>query len=208
MAANPMPANPLAAYPPLVLVHGLWDTPRLFNRLRDALAGERDPLLIPYLHHRLGATRMGPLAERLGESIEAAFGPTEPIDLLGFSMGGVIGRTWIQELGGHRRTRRFFCVASPQQGTPLAQICPSWLLGGIAELKLGSPLLHRLNADLRALEAVDCRSFYTPYRPDRGAGLAGVLPVGPRTALPPMTHQGILSDQRGLAALRQALLSD
>jgi len=29
-------ANPLAAYPPWYCCMGLWDTPRLFNRLRDA----------------------------------------------------------------------------------------------------------------------------------------------------------------------------
>ena len=73
----------MTALPPLVLVHGLWDTPRLLERLTRQLAGARDPLLIPHLPHRLGATRMRPLAERLGAAIEAAFGPDQPIDLLG-----------------------------------------------------------------------------------------------------------------------------
>jgi len=113
-----MPGNPMAAYPPLVLVHGLWDSPRLFNRLRDALASERDPLLIPYLHHRLGATRMGPLAERLGEAIEAAFGTSEPIDLLGFSMGGVIGRTWIRSWEGTGGHAAFSLWPAPSRARP------------------------------------------------------------------------------------------
>jgi triacylglycerol esterase/lipase EstA (alpha/beta hydrolase family) len=39
-------------------------------------------------------------AERLGSHIEAAFGLETPVDLLGFSMGGVIARTWVQLLGG------------------------------------------------------------------------------------------------------------
>lgn len=43
--------------PPLVLVHGLWDTPRVFARLERALL-ERCPQLdcyAPHLPHRLGA---------------------------------------------------------------------------------------------------------------------------------------------------------
>ncbi|MCT0212965.1 MULTISPECIES: triacylglycerol lipase [unclassified Synechococcus] len=194
--------------PPLVLVHGLWDTPRLFRHLKEELAGGRDPLLVPYLHHRLGATRMLPLAERLGACIEAAFGPDQPIDLLGFSMGGVISRTWIQLLGGHRRTRRFFCVASPQRGTPVAQPCPPWLLGGIAELKLGSPLLKQLNDAPELLKAVDCRSFYTPTDQLVVPGWRGVLPVGCCEAFPAMSHQAILRDPRALTILREALLEE
>ena len=197
----------MSARPPLVLVHGLWDTPRLFLQLQRTLAGERDPLLVPHLHHRLGATRMLPLAERLAAAIEAAFGPTQTIDLLGFSMGGVVGRAWIQLLGGHRRTRRFFSVASPQQGTPLAQPCPAWLLGGIAELKVGSPLLRQLNGSLEALQAVDCHSFYTSTDQVVVPGWLGVLPVGPHHALPAMTHQAVLKDPRALAGLREALLA-
>ncbi len=54
------------AAPPLVLVHGLWDSPRLFRRLEQLLAGARDPLLVPHLSHRLGATPLLDLAERLG----------------------------------------------------------------------------------------------------------------------------------------------
>jgi triacylglycerol lipase len=195
------------ARPPLVLVHGLWDTPKLFRHLVAALGGERDPLLLPNLQHRFGATRMQPLAERLEAAISTAYGPSQTIDLLGFSMGGVIGRTWIQLLGGHRRTRRFLCVASPQNGTPLAQPCPSWLLGGIAELKVGSPLLRQLNSSLEDLESLDCRSFYSPTDQVVVPGRRGVLPVGSCQALPAVSHQAILWEPRSLAILREALLA-
>ena len=38
---------------PLVLVHGLWDTPRLFRRLIQALDQPERPLLAPHLPHGL-----------------------------------------------------------------------------------------------------------------------------------------------------------
>ena len=44
---------------PLLLIHGLWDTPRLFRRLEQTLL-ERNPnlqLFAPHLPHRLGLLR-------------------------------------------------------------------------------------------------------------------------------------------------------
>ena len=40
---------------PLVLVHGLWDTPRLFCRLIQAIDRPQRPLMAPHLPHGLGA---------------------------------------------------------------------------------------------------------------------------------------------------------
>jgi triacylglycerol lipase len=196
----------MTALPPLVLVHGLWDTPRLFDRLTRQLAGARDPLLIPHLPHRLGATRMRPLAERLGAAIEAAFGPDEPIDLLGFSMGGVIGRTWIQLLGGHRRTRRFISVGSPQQGTLTARPWPRRLFKGLADLRQGSALLHALNNNLDTLAGIDCHSFYSALDLAVLPGWRAVLPIGPRTLLPVATHPQLLRDAAAVVPLARELL--
>jgi len=123
----------------LVLVHGLFDTPRVFDRLERRLAGRRQPLLMPALPLRFGIATIETSAQRLARQIETAFGSREPIDILGFSMGGVIARTWIQLMGGHARTRRFLSLGSPQQGTLVAQPWPRILLAGIADLKLGSP---------------------------------------------------------------------
>ncbi|MCT0248593.1 alpha/beta fold hydrolase [Synechococcus sp. CS-205] len=199
-AAEPM------TYPPLVMVHGLWDSPRLFRRLEKLLAGARDPLLVPHLSHRLGATPLLHLAERLGQAIEARFGAEEPIDLLGFSMGGVIARCWLQLLGGEQRTRRFISVASPQQGTITAQPWPSFLLGGIADMKPGSPLLRQLNEDPQALAGVECLSFYTPTDQVVVPGWKAVLPFGPARPLPVWLHQNVLSAPASLKVLHRELL--
>ena len=83
----------------------------MFNRLRRQL-GERAPdLLLPALPLRLGLTSVAAAADQLGRQIEAAYPGSTPLDLLGFSIGGVIARTWIQRLGGHRRKTR-----QPRQG--------------------------------------------------------------------------------------------
>lgn len=192
--------------PPLVLVHGLWDTPRVFNRLKRHLGERRQPLLIPHLPHRLGAVGLLELAELLGSHIEAAFGRGQPIDVLGFSMGGVIVRSWIQLLGGHQRTRRFHCVGSPQRGTWAAQAVPSRLLPGIADMKRGSRLLRRLDADLSTLEPVDCRSYYCRADLTVIPGWQARLPLGTAVALPVWTHRQLITDSRALQVISGDLM--
>jgi triacylglycerol lipase len=201
MAPAPSPLGP-----PLVLVHGLWDSPRLFRRLQERLDGRRAPLLIPHLPHGLGVRRLEELAAQLGGHIESAFGRDEPIDLLGFSMGGVIARTWIQLLGGARRTRRFVSVGSPQQGTWLAQPWPARPLASIADMKMGSALLQRLNADPRPLLPIDCCSFYCPADLMVVPGWRAVLPVGRRARLPVLTHQQLIRHPAALEALVEELV--
>lgn len=196
----------MSSGPPLVLVHGLWDTPRLFQRLKRELAQDRQPLLIPHLPHRLGAVGLLELAEQLGGHIEAAFGREEPIDLLGFSMGGVVVRSWIQLLGGQRRSRRFHCVGSPQRGTWTAQPVPAVLLRGIAEMKRGSALLRRLDANLASLRPVDCRSYYCRTDLTVVPGWQARLPLGPAIAVPVATHRQLITHPRALAILRRELL--
>lgn len=191
---------------PLVLVHGLWDTPRLFRPLQTALAGRRQPLLVPHLPHGLGSTPLQQLAERLNGEITAAFGSSQPVDVLGFSMGGVIARTWIQLLGGDRRTRRFISVASPHRGTLTALPWPRRVLAGIADMKPGSPLLRRLDADLGPLRRIECRSYYCPADLTVVPGWRAVLPVGPRQPLPGLRHDRLLAEPSCLEPLVRELL--
>ena len=199
----------MAAAPPLVMIHGLWDTPQLFRRLEQELHHRRPDLELyaPPLPHRLGATPIAELAERLAGLIEARFDPATRLDLLGFSMGGVIGRTWLQLLGGHRRLRRFTCLGSPQQGTLAAQLVPRALFAGIADMKIGSPLLRQLDADLTALHRVECRSLYCLTDLTVFPGWRAVLPVGARQALPVWTHRQLIVHPQALGCLADVLLA-
>jgi len=128
------------------------------------------------------------------------------ITALGFSMGGVIARAWIQLLSGHRRTRRLISVGSPQQGTLTAGPWPRWPLAGVADLKWGSPLLERLNRDLEPLERIECCSFYSGLDLMVVPGWRAVLPVGPRHMLPVWTHPQLLRQAAALDPLVRELL--
>ena len=192
--------------PPLVLVHGMLDSSAVFDSLLRELDGRRDPLLIPDLPMRLGRTSVEEGAERLGRAIDAAFGREQSLDLLGFSMGGVLVRYWIQMLGGYRRTRRFLSVGSPQQGTLTARPWPRRLFKGLADLRQGSALLHALNNNLDTLAGIDCHSFYSALDLAVLPGWRAVLPIGPRTLLPVATHPQLLRDAAAVVPLARELL--
>ena len=99
---------------------GLWDTPRLFHRLIQGLDQPDRPLLAPHLPHGLGWVPLRQLASRLDLHIQQRFGADTQVDLLGFSMGGVIGRIWLQELGG--------CSAPGASSVWAARSRAPWLL--------------------------------------------------------------------------------
>ena len=187
-------------------MHGLLDTPEVFNKLQQEIGDRRLDLLIPHLSLRLGRTPIEEAAAELASHIEAAYPCQSPIDLLGFSIGGVIARTWIQRLGGHRRTRRFISLGSPQQGTLTAQPWPGQIFKGLADLKWGSALLRDLNSNLKALEAIDCHSFYSALDLAVLPGWSAVLPIGPRTGLPVATHPQLLRDSAAIRPLAAELL--
>lgn len=207
---SPSPDSLPVTRPPLVLLHGLWDTPRLFRRLETALM-ERCPeleLYAPHLPHRLGAVPIRELAAQLAALLEARFGNSTPLDLFGFSMGGVIGRTWLQEHGGYQRTRRFVCLGSPQRGTLTAQLAPRPLLAGIADMKVGSRLLRDLDRQAGLLDGVSCHSLFTRTDLTVFPGWWAVLPSGQRQALPVFTHRQLILHPRAINALVALLAAD
>ena len=190
---------------PLVLVHGLWDRPRVFHRLIQALDQPQRDLLAPHLPHGLGDVPLRELAQRLDEQIRHRFGADTNVDLLGFSMGGIIGRIWLQDFGGAARTRRFFSVGSPHQGTITAQAIPRLLLAGAADMKIGSQLLHHLHRRSNQLSPVECHSFFCRWDLMVCPGWKAVLPQGSIQAIPVWTHQQLMTHPNALNILCQAL---
>jgi triacylglycerol lipase len=188
------------------MVHGMLDSSKVFNRLLEHLREIRRPLLLPDLPLRFGMTPIAESAELLAQHIEEAFGPDQVVDLLGFSMGGVIARTWIQLLGGHRRTRRLISVGSPHHGTLTAMPWPRRPMAGIADLKCGSPLLQELNGNIENLSTIACCSFYSGIDLVVLPSWRAVLPVGVQRMLPVWTHPQLLRDRQALQPLAEELM--
>ncbi|KGG15395.1 lipase [Prochlorococcus sp. MIT 0602] len=193
---------------PLVLVHGLWNNEKIFRVLLTRMQQPESLLFTPYLPHGSGRVNIRELARNLDDYINEQFASTDQIDLLGFSMGGLVSRVWLQELGGFRRTRRFFSIGSPHNGTLTAQPMPHFLFPGIAEMKVGSGFIKTLNKQSRKLQRVNCRSYYCPFDLMVLPGPCGVLPMGPSISVPVLYHKALVTNSMAVELLVRDLLTD
>ena len=185
----------------IILIHGLWDNPNVFNNLSRELKKQGFRVFIPHLPHKLGNVSISILAEMLNDYILKEIGLEKSIDLLGFSMGGLISRFWLKNMGGWKITRRFISVGSPHRGTLTAQFIPAWLLVGISEMKKGSTFLKDLNNDLNILEKVECISFYCILDLMVFPGWQAILPIGKAMRMPVLTHKGLINQGSAIKIL-------
>ncbi len=189
------------------MVHGLWNNPSIFRPLLKSLEIDESMVFTPHLPHDFGRVSLRCLAKELDSKIHCRFGSNPSIDILGFSMGGIISRIWIQELDGAKWTKRFISVASPHKGTLTAQLAPSFFFPGIADMKLGSKLISSLNYDSNLLKEIECISFYSLTDLMVFPGWTAVLPSGARRKMPVLSHKSLITHSTAVKMLADFLLN-
>jgi triacylglycerol lipase len=136
----------------IVMVHGIWDTGAIYRRMAQHLIGEGHRCLRPDLKPANGTLGLKDLAEKLRATIDAEMGPTGPLAVIGFSMGAVIARHYLQSLGGAGRTSHFFSISGPHHGTLTAYLYPG---KAARDMRYNSQLLKTLNSDPSSLERIE-----------------------------------------------------
>ena len=193
---------------PIFFIHGLWNNPKLFEKLIRKIKADDYQLYRHYLPHKFGKTSLRRLARDLDSKIEELVGPEIEIDIVGFSMGGLISRLWLQDHNGYLRTKRFVSIGTPHFGTYTAQVVPSSFMPGIAEMKRGSSLLTQLNNDLTTLENVECISFFTQWDLMSFPGWQAKLPIGDSYHLPVLTHKELIKNSISLDILAKKIFEN
>ena len=145
--------------PPLVLVHGIYDDGQIFQPMMRYFEGRRIHCVAPSLEPSSGRLGLADLAAKLQASIDRQLGAERPIDLVGFSMGAVVSRYYLQALEGRQRTRKFFSIAAPYRGSQWARLVRGQ---GARELRPGSEFLARLDAGGHLLAGLTLHSYWTP----------------------------------------------
>ena len=177
---------------PIILIHGLWNTSAIFNNLLKRLDYYDVEYYAPTLEHYFGRISIIDLAESLDELITKKYGNEREIDILGFSMGGIIARYWINKFNGYLKTNRFISIGSPHRGTLTAQLVPKNLFKGISEMKIGSFLLKELSEYDYLLKKIECISFYTKWDLMVFPGWRANLPVGRKYSLNIYKHKNLV----------------
>lgn len=96
------------------------------------------------------------LAERVAE-IRRATGAAK-VHVVGHSMGGVLLRWYVQELGGHRFVDTAVTIASPHEGTVAAKLGVG---AGARDMRPGSRVMRRLSSSVSRAGAVRWIAFYS-----------------------------------------------
>ena len=81
-----MPANPV------VLVHGLHDTEHVFRRMSASLRQRGFDVYTLNLNPNNGDAPLEDLAAQLRTFIDSRVGADKPLDIVAFSMGGLVAR--------------------------------------------------------------------------------------------------------------------
>lgn len=144
----------------VVIVHGIFDTKLTLIPLRKSLQRAGFHCLLPSLDPADGRSGLEPMARQLGETIDREFGPDEPFSIVAFSMGGLVSRHYLQNLGGAERCTGFHTIATPHNGTYLAYLYPGT---GTKQMRPDSPFLTALNEDDSIFDTIPTTSYRTPF---------------------------------------------
>lgn len=201
----PADASEAPGLPPVLLVHGIDDTGAIFDRMADrlALAGH-GPIYTIDLAPSNGDVGLSELAVQVAQKVEAIRHETGAprIDMVGFSLGGMVSRYYLQRLDGLTRVRRFVTISAPHAGSFSAYF--RWNPGA-ADVRWGSAFLRDLERDAEVLSAVEMTSLWTPFDMMILPSWSSRLPFARDRMLPVLVHPWMVRDDRACEAVVEAL---
>ncbi len=186
---------------PVILVHGIWNSAGIFSTLKAYLEKAGWSVYALSMTPNNGDAPLEVLAEQVAAFAEKSVGQ-QMFDLVGFSMGGLVSRYYVQRLGGLTQVQRLVTVSAPHWGTALGLMSDR---PGIRQMRPGSPFIKALNRDIGQLESLQFFSLWTPFDLLILPPWSSRLGVGEEQRLSVPTHNRMTCDSVGLVAIAQAL---
>lgn len=143
----------------VVLVHGIFQSGRIFAPVVKLLESRGCECLVPKLTPADARQGIEPLAEQLKAAIDQRWGDSAKVHIVAHSMGGLVSRQYLQHLGGHARCQSLTTLATPHHGTLAAWCYPGM---GAMQMRRGSAFLTDLQATEHRLRGIALRSYFTP----------------------------------------------
>lgn len=144
----------------IVLVHGFISTGKIFFYIKKKLEAQGHKCFAPTLRPIDAKYGIEDLAIKLKNEIENNLEPNTNFALIGFSMGGIICRYYLQELGGKDRVNKLFTISTPHHGSYLSYIYPG---KGMKQLRPDSSFLKNLETKEEQLKDLKRFSYRTPF---------------------------------------------
>lgn len=188
--------------PPVLLIHGLNDTIKKFRKMSAYLISLGWQVYSLNLIPNNGDKCLEDLALQVLNYINKTFPPEQTINLLGFSMGGIISRYYIQRLGGINRVKNFITISSPHYGTKIAYLSQR---PGCMQMRPNHPFLQDLNTDVTMLKKLNFTSIWTPFDLMIVPANSSEMTVSKNIALPVILHPWMVNNSRCLQIVAHTL---
>ncbi|MBL1211472.1 alpha/beta fold hydrolase [Geminocystis sp. GBBB08] len=181
---------------PIVMVHGITDTGKEFETMILYLQKKGYKTYTIDLIPNFGTADLRDLAQQVKQYINHKFTPEEKIILIGFSMGGLVTRYYLQRLNGINKVEEYISISAPNNGTNLAYTLP---LKGILQMRPHSQFLEDLNKDVKQILAnLKCLIIWTPFDAMIIPANSSLLGIGKEIKVPVLIHKWMISDQQVL----------
>jgi triacylglycerol lipase len=204
--------SPPPAGRPVVLVHGYGGNRASMSTLKRALEAKGRTVVSVELPDN-GTASLEVSARALADVVEKAGAQT--VDLVGFSAGGIVVRTYLRTFDGAAAARRVVLLGSPNHGAEVAAFAasadPTTCVDACAELSPGSSFLEMLNEGDETPEGPDYTSVWTAndrtVTPPESAVLDGATNIRVQDVCPDSTleHGDLVTDPLGVGLVLQAL---
>lgn len=186
---------------PAVLVHGIFSSSQDMTRMAQHLRRAGREVFTPDLAPAGGDVGVDELAQQLALFVQEKLRGRR-FDLVGFSMGGLVGRYYLQRLGGLEQVDHFVSLATPHHGTILALL--NGRTGG-RQMRCSSDFLCDLDRDADRLRGVKFTSFYTPLDLMIVPARSSVMPQAQNIRIWAALHPSLILEKRCLRAVADAL---
>lgn len=188
---------------PVLLIHGIKDNARRMERLARHLREQGRDAYTLSLVPNWGQVGLDELAKQIAAYVERAFQPEQAFDLVGFSMGGLVSRYYVQRLDRDQRVQHLVTISSPHRGTWCAYLIPN---AGCRQMRPGSAFLRDLESDANEVfRRVRFTSFWTPLDLIILPAVSSVVPSAKCHRIWCAAHPLMIWEPRCLRAVARAL---
>lgn len=197
------PTSPNEHRNPVLLIHGLKDTAWKMRHIERHLQNAGWEVHSLTVAPSWGQIGLDALAGQIQSYVKRTFGAGRRFDLVGFSMGGLVSRYYLQRLGGLDRVDRFVSISAPLRGSWLAWLIPN---AGCRQMRPGSAFLRDLDSDLDRLNRIQFTSFWTPLDLIIVPATSSILPPAKCHRVWSLAHPLMVWEPRMLRLIEQALV--
>ncbi|MBI3957323.1 MAG: lipase [Chloroflexi bacterium] len=187
---------------PVVMAPGYRDDASVFARFVDYLRGQNFNTFPMTLAPSDGRVPLEALASQVSDFVEQSFAPEQRLDFVGFSMGGVVLRYYLQRLGGLARAQRFVTLGTPHRGTWIAYGSNR---PGVRQMRPGSAFLRNLAEDADRLGKISFTSIWTPLDLTIVPARSSAIDVGRHERVRIPHHRALVTNRRSLERVAAAL---